>query len=68
MFNITMSAGGHTYLFNLEDLEAALQGAGFVAIEQAPLNVSVHAELRGLETRADSRLVLECVKPGGSIH
>lgn len=68
MFNIVMSAGGHTYLFNFEDLETALQGAGFVAIEQVSLNVSGHAELRGLETRTDSRLVLECVKPGGSIH
>jgi predicted SAM-dependent methyltransferase len=66
MLNVAMSTGGHTYLFNFEDLEAALRGAGFAAIEQVPLNVSVYAELRGLETRADSRLVVECVKPGGA--
>jgi len=53
---------GHKYLYNEEDLRAQLTGAGFQRIVRCEWNKSSHSELAGLETRKDSKLIIEATK------
>ena len=57
-----MRAWGHQYVFNNEDLSDLLVNAGFVKLKRCKLNESEHPELRELETRKDSKLIIECAK------
>lgn len=59
MLNIAMRWWEHKYLYNEEDLRHVLSKAGFSFTRRCRIGASQDKELRGLETRPDSRLVLE---------
>ncbi len=62
MLNISFRWWGHKYLYNEEDLKNQLIKAGFLKIMRCNWNKSNHAELRNLETRKDSKLIMEAEK------
>ena len=62
MINIAFRWWGHKYLYNEEDLRNHLVNAGFKRIVRCKWNKSSHVELCGLETRKDSKLILETEK------
>jgi predicted SAM-dependent methyltransferase len=62
MINMCFRSWGHKYLYNEEDLRNELIGAGFPKTKHCTINESDHDTLRDLETRADSRLVMEAQK------
>lgn len=64
MLNVAMRAWGHKYVYDEGELVHRLREAGFTAIERCAPGESSHAELRGLETRDDSLLVVEATKGG----
>lgn len=59
MLNVAFGGFGHHHLFDQQDLELRLRRAGFAHVARCALGDSQHRELRQLETRADSLLVLE---------
>jgi predicted SAM-dependent methyltransferase len=59
MLNVAFRAFGHEYLYDADELLLRLRQAGFVQTQRCGRGESRHAELRGLETRADSLLVVE---------
>jgi predicted SAM-dependent methyltransferase len=63
MLNFGLREWGHQYVYDADDLRLRLEQAGFVDIVRCPWNESAHPDLRGLETRPDSRLIMEAVKP-----
>ena len=63
MLNVSMRWWGHRYLYDGEELERRMREAGFTTIRRCGYRQSEIAELAGLETREDSRLILEAVKP-----
>lgn len=62
MINIALTWWEHKYLYNEEDLRNHLADAFFKKIAKCEWNESNHADLRGLETRRDSTLILEAEK------
>lgn len=62
MINTAFRWWGHKYLYNEEDLRIHLVKAGFKKIVRCEWNKSSHVGLRGLETRKDSKLILEAEK------
>jgi predicted SAM-dependent methyltransferase len=62
MINIAFRWWGHQHLYNREELERALKSAGFCDIRFELFGQSRYPELRGLETRLDSKLIAEAVK------
>lgn len=62
MINIAFRWWGHQYLYNSEELDRRLREAGFSAITFCDHGASEHQDLKNLETRADSRLVVEATK------
>ena len=62
MINVSFREWGHKYLFNEEDLRNHLLDAGFKSLEKCVINQSNNVELRGLETRPDSKLIIEATK------
>jgi predicted SAM-dependent methyltransferase len=62
MINIAFRWWGHQHLYNREELERALISAGFEDIRFEDYGKSRHPDLRGLETRLDSKLIAEAVK------
>jgi predicted SAM-dependent methyltransferase len=63
MLNISMRRWGHQYLYDGEELERRMREAGFVAMRRCGYGESEVPELAGLETRPDSQLILEAVRP-----
>lgn len=59
MINVAMREWGHLYLYDFVELALRLREAGFSQVDRVLLGESVHDRLRGLETRADSELVVE---------
>lgn len=59
MINIGFRWWGHQYLYDRQDLSRILDEAGFKGIEFVDLGQSRHADLRNLETRPDSTLIVE---------
>jgi predicted SAM-dependent methyltransferase len=59
MMNIVFSWWGHRYLYNEEDLKDQLKNAGFRDLLRMNLAESNFTELRCLETRQDSKLIME---------
>lgn len=59
MLNLAFHGWGHQYLFDAEDLSKRLREAGFGVVQRCALGQSDHPALRSLETRADSRLIVE---------
>ena len=59
MVNVAMRAWEHQYLYDEPELTLRLREAGFAAIMRCAIGASDHLDLRGLETREDSGLILE---------
>ncbi len=62
MVNLCFREWGHQYLYNKEELERRIMEAGFKKIRNRRRNKSGYPELRNLETRKDSKLILEAEK------
>lgn len=62
MINVCFSWWGHKFLYNEEDLTAQLSKAGFRKIVRCEIGKSMHVPFVGLETRKDSKLILEAEK------
>lgn len=62
MLNIAFRWWGHRHLYDCEELARALSEAGFERVEFVERMQSRHENLRGLETRLDSKLVAEATK------
>ncbi len=62
MINIGMREWGHQYLYDEEELGRRLREAGFERMVRKRLNRSDFPQLRGRETRKDSKLILEAIK------
>jgi predicted SAM-dependent methyltransferase len=62
MINIAFRWWGHQHLYNREELERALREAGFDHFSFRQPGESEFPDLRGLETRPDSRLIVDAVK------
>lgn len=63
MINVSMRWWGHQYLYDGEELERRMRDAGFATIRRCGYGESTVSELAGLETRPDSMLILEAVRP-----
>ncbi len=63
MLNTGMRAWDHRYLYDLEDLTLRLTDLGFTDVRPVEWGRSDHPELVGLETRDDSRLIVEATRP-----
>jgi predicted SAM-dependent methyltransferase/GT2 family glycosyltransferase len=63
MLNMGMRDWGHQFVYDIEDLTMRLRSVGFDHIVAMPWGASELSELRGLETRADSRLIVEAICP-----
>ena len=62
MINISFREWGHELLYNEEDSRNQLTKAGFRNISRCDRDKSNHAELCNLETRKDSKLIMEAEK------
>lgn len=62
MINIAFRWWGHQHLYNREELERALREAGFEHFSFRQPGESDYPDLRGLETREESRLIVDAVK------
>jgi len=62
MINIAFRSWGHRYLYNEEDLKKQLKKNGFKRIRRCNWNESDYRELCNLETRSDSKLIIEALK------
>lgn len=62
MINIAFRWWGHQHLYNREELERALREAGFEHYSFRQPGESDFSDLRGLETRKESRLIVDAVK------
>ena len=62
MLNVALRWWDHRYLYDGEELERRLREAGFGTVRRCGLRQSAVPELAGLETRDDSKLILEGVK------
>ncbi|MCE7700261.1 MAG: methyltransferase domain-containing protein, partial [Methanobacterium paludis] len=62
MINISFRWWGHEYLYNEDDLKHLLMRAGFRSVIRCELKESTYSELKNLETRKDSNLILEAKK------
>jgi predicted SAM-dependent methyltransferase len=63
MLNVSMHEWGHRYLYDWDELRLRLQQAGFVGVERCEWGRSESADLAGLETRSDSKLIAEATAP-----
>lgn len=63
MMNVAFRWWDHRYLYDGEELERRMREAGFDPARRCTLGQSPLPELARLETRADSRLIVEGVKP-----
>jgi predicted SAM-dependent methyltransferase len=63
MMNVSFRWWGHQYLYDGEELERRLRDAGFSSVSRCRYGESTVAELAGLETRPDSKLIMEAVRP-----
>lgn len=62
MVNIAFRWWGHEHLYNREELVRALSEAGFTEFRFVNIGTSDLDDLRGLESRVDSKLIAEAVK------
>lgn len=62
MLNVGFRWWGHQHLYDREELQRALEEAGFSEISFPAFRESALEDLRDLETRLDSRLIAEAVK------
>lgn len=64
MLNIAVRAWGHQYMYDFDELSLRVRQAGFETVCRSELGASSHPELRGLETRVDSKLIVEAQRLG----
>jgi len=62
MLNIAFRWWGHKHLYDEEELVRALRPLSFSHFERVQNEESSYDDLRGLESRPDSRLIMEAVK------
>lgn len=62
MLNVGFRWWGHQHLYDREELQRALEEAGFAEITFPALHESALPDLRKLESRLDSRLIAEATK------
>lgn len=62
MINIAFRWWGHRHLYDRDELARALSEAGFVDFQFVKHSESAFADLSGLESRADSTLIVEAAK------
>jgi predicted SAM-dependent methyltransferase len=62
LMNVAFRGWEHQYLYDETELRLRLGRAGFTRVERVAPGASVHAELRGLETRPETDLVVEAVR------
>lgn len=60
--NTVFRSWGHKWLYNAEELKRRLKEAGCNNVTQCKLNKSKYAELKNLETRNESTLIMEVIK------
>lgn len=60
--NMSFREWGHKWLYDFEELNRRLREAGFGQVERCELRQSKHKELRNLEIRDESFLIVEVVK------
>lgn len=60
--NIAFRSWGHQWLYDWEEMARRLQEAGCDNFVRCKIYASQHEELRGLETRAESLLIVEVTK------
>jgi predicted SAM-dependent methyltransferase len=60
--NMSFRFWGHEWIYDWEELKRRLEEAGCVNIKRSRINQSQHLELRGLETRKESLLIVEITK------
>ncbi len=63
MLNVALRWWEHRYLYDGEELERRMREAGFTPVRRCQLRESPEPALRGLETRDDSKLILEGLRP-----
>jgi predicted SAM-dependent methyltransferase len=59
MLNQAFHGWGHRHLYDERELVQRLRDAGFADVRRCAIGASEHGALAGLETRADSKLVVE---------
>ena len=59
MLNQAFHGWGHQFLYDAAELERRLRAAGFAEVRRCTIGESEHPALAGLETRLDSKLILE---------
>lgn len=62
MINASFRNWGHKYIYNEEDFKNQLISAGFKKIIRCNWNESNYPELANLETRKNSKLIMETIK------
>lgn len=62
MMNVVFRHWGHRWLYNFEELERRLRSSGFQDVRREQPGRSSSTVLSGLETRKDSKLIVESVK------
>lgn len=65
MLNVALREWGHRYVYDFDDLASRLRAAGFTTVERVESGGSAQPQLRGLETRDDSLLVVEATHSDG---
>ncbi|MGZ4846327.1 MAG: class I SAM-dependent methyltransferase [Halobacteriota archaeon] len=64
MINASFRWWGHRYLYDEDDLREQLARTGFTQIQRCTIHESDYEDLRNLETRQDSTLIIEASKEG----
>ena len=62
MLNIAVREWGHLYMYDYDELDLRLRQAGFQEVRRVTHGASSHPDLRGLETREDSKLIVEAMR------
>jgi len=62
MINISFQSWGHKFLYNKEDLNNQLTNSNFSEVVNCDLKESSYPELCNLETRVESKLIMEAKK------
>lgn len=63
MLNVVFRWWGHQYLYDADELGRRIRAAGFRDVTRHGFGASPNPELERLETRPDSMLILEAVRP-----
>jgi predicted SAM-dependent methyltransferase len=62
LMNVAFRGWEHQYLYDETELRLRLGRAGFTGVERVAPGISAHEELRGLETRPETDLIVEATR------